>query len=222
VIALRDIDFAYGQGGFRLRVPVFDVADGERVAVIGPSGSGKTTLLNLVAGIALPRAGSVRVGETEVSALSDAARRAFRIRHIGFVFQDFGLIDYLSARDNILHPYRITDALTLDDEVRARAEALATATGIADRLRHKPRALSQGEKQRVAICRALLTQPALVLTDEATGNLDPETKEAILDLLLERAAADGATVLAVTHDHELLPRFDRVIDFRSFRELRHD
>lgn len=217
MIALRGIDFAYGREGFRLRVPALDVAAGERVAVIGPSGSGKTTLLNLIAGIALPATGSVRVGETEVSALPDATRRAFRIRRIGFVFQDFGLIDYLSARDNILHPYRITDALTLDAEVRARAEALAAATGITARLRSRPGALSQGEKQRVAICRALLTQPALVLADEATGNLDPETKGVILDLLLDRAAADGATVLAVTHDHELLPRFDRVIDFRDFR-----
>lgn len=217
MIELADIEFAYRRSGFALRVPSLQVAAGECVAVIGPSGSGKTTLLNLIAGIALPRRGRVRVGDTEVSALSDAARRAFRIRRIGFVFQDFGLIDYLTARDNILHPYRITDALTLDAEVRARAEALAAATGIAGRLGHRPGALSQGEKQRVAICRALLTRPALVLADEATGNLDPETKGAILDLLLERARGDGATVLAVTHDHDLLPRFDRVVDFRSFR-----
>ncbi|MCC6982362.1 MAG: ABC transporter ATP-binding protein [Bauldia sp.] len=218
MIALREVSFAYPGGAFRLSVPALDVAAGERVAVVGPSGSGKTTLLNLVAGILVPASGSVRVGEAEVSALGDAARRAFRIQKIGFVFQDFGLIDYLSARDNVLHPYRITDALTLDADTRARAEALAEKAGIADKLARRPKALSQGEKQRVAICRALLTRPSLVLADEATGNLDPDTKGAILDLLFERAAAEKATVLAVTHDHELLPRFDRVIDFRDFRQ----
>jgi putative ABC transport system ATP-binding protein len=218
VITLREVSFAYPGGAFRLSVPSLEVAAGERVAVVGPSGSGKTTLLNLVAGILVPSGGSVKVGEAEVSALGDSARRAFRIQKIGFVFQDFGLIDYLSARDNILHPYRITDALTLDADTRARAEDLAAKAGIADKLQRRPRALSQGEKQRVAICRALLTKPSLVLADEATGNLDPDTKGAILDLLFERAAAEKATVLAVTHDHELLPRFDRVIDFRDFRQ----
>ena len=218
MIALRGLRFAYPDGAFRLSVPALDVAAGERVAVVGPSGSGKTTLLNLVAGILVPASGSVRVGEAELSALGDAARRAFRIQKIGFVFQDFGLIDYLNARDNILHPYRITDALTLDAETRQRAEELAERAGIADKLGRRPRSLSQGEKQRVAICRALLIKPSLVLADEATGNLDPDTKGAILDLLFERAAAEKATVLAVTHDHDLLPRFDRVIDFRDFRQ----
>ncbi len=218
MIALRDVVFAYPGGSFRLAVPTLDVAAGERVAVVGPSGSGKTTLLNLVAGIFVPASGSVRVGEAEISALGDAERRAFRIRRIGFVFQDFGLIDYLDARDNILHPYRITDALTLDADTRARTEALSERAGIADKLRRRPGALSQGEKQRVAICRALLAKPALILADEATGNLDPDTKGAILDLLFEEAAAAAATILAVTHDHELLPRFDRVIDFRDFRQ----
>ena len=209
--------FAYPGAAFRLEVPHLGAEAGERVAVVGPSGSGKTTLLNLVAGILVPFAGSVRIGDTEVSALGDGARRAFRIRTIGFVFQDFGLVDYLSARDNILHPYRITDALSLDPETRERAERLAEQAGIADKLGRRPDALSHGEKQRVAICRALLPRPRLVLADEATGNLDPDTKGAILELLFERAAAEDATVLAVTHDHELLPRFDRVVDFRDFR-----
>ncbi|MEO0678138.1 MAG: ATP-binding cassette domain-containing protein, partial [Pseudomonadota bacterium] len=104
--------------------------------------------------------------------------------------------------------------------VRARAQALATACGIGDKLDRHPAALSQGEQQRVAICRALVTQPKLILSDEATGNLDPDSKARILDLLFEQAAEAGAAVLAVTHDHELLPRFERVIDFAQFREAR--
>ena len=191
MVRLQDLSFGFGAGGFRL---------------------------NLVAGILVPEAGRIEVAGTEVSALTDAARRRFRATRIGFVFQDFALLDYLSARQNILYPYRITPALVLDAAARDRAQALAEACGIADKLDRHPGALSQGEQQRVAICRALVTRPTLILSDEATGNLDPDSKARILDLLFEQAAAAGASVLAVTHDHELLPRFDRVLDFAQFRE----
>ena len=199
-------------------MPEFSLEDGECVAIVGPSGSGKTTLLNLIAGILTPETGKIDVSGTEVSALSDAARRRFRASQIGFVFQDFALLDYLPVRQNILYPYRITPALTLDTAARERAEALANACGIGDKLDRHPSALSQGEQQRVAICRALVTQPKLILSDEATGNLDPSSKARILDLLFEQASEAGASVLAVTHDHELLPRFERVLDFAQFRE----
>lgn len=218
MVEIENLTFGYGADGFRLRVPAFTLQNAERVAIVGPSGSGKTTLLNLIAGILRPETGRIDVAGTDVSQLSDAARRKFRASQIGFVFQDFALLDYLPARQNILYPYRITPALTLTAEVRARAEALATACGIGDKLDRHPNALSQGEQQRVAICRALITQPKLILSDEATGNLDPESKTRILDLLFEQASLAGAAVLAVTHDHELLPRFERVLDFAQFRE----
>lgn len=218
MVRIDGLTFSYGAGGFRLRVPEFVLGDQERLAIVGPSGSGKTTLLNLIAGILTPDQGKITVADTEVSGQSDAARRRFRATQIGFVFQDFALLDYLPARQNILYPYRITPALTLDTEARARAEALAEACGIADKLDRHPSALSQGEQQRVAICRALVTQPNLILSDEATGNLDPDSKARILDLLFEQASAAGTAVLAVTHDHELLPRFERVLDFAQFRE----
>jgi len=216
MIGIEQLKFAYPGGEFALSVPELRVDAGETVAIVGPSGSGKSTLLNLIAGVLRPEAGRIAVDKTEVSSLSDRNSRAFRARTIGFVFQDFGLLDYISARDNILHPYRICAPLRLTAEVRARVETLAARLGVSQYLHRLPEALSQGERQRVAICRALLPAPRVILADEATGNLDPDNKRAILDLLFEAVRTDGATLVAVTHDHELLPRFDRVINFRDF------
>jgi len=216
MIHLESLHFGYPASAFRLDIPSFSVDRLETVAVIGPSGVGKTTLLNLVSGILVADQGRVRVAGVEVSALSDAARRDFRIGHIGFIFQDFGLLDYLNVLDNILHPYRISRALKLDRQVRQRALDLAAQMAIDDKLRRHPGELSHGERQRVAICRALLPQPLLILADEATGNLDPTNKTRILDLLFESVADHNATLLGVTHDHELLSRFDRIVDFGAF------
>ncbi len=216
MIAIRNLEFEYRRGEFCLRIDELVIADGRKVALIGPSGSGKTTFLNLVSGIVLPRSGSVGVDGQKISALDDAARRAFRITNIGFVFQDFELFEYLSVLDNILHPYRINRALRLTPDIRARARSLAENTGLADLLGRKPDQLSHGEKQRVAICRALLARPRLILADEPTGNLDPANKDRILDLLVRHARQVQATLLIVTHDLSLLERFDEVIDFRQF------
>ncbi len=217
MITIRSLEFGYCTGEFRLTVPEFGVAKSEKVAVIGPSGSGKTTLLNLIAGILTPITGTVNVGDVPVNQLSDAERRDFRITNVGFVFQDFELLDYLNVLDNILHPYRITRALMLDKDVRARALMLAEAMGIGDKLKRFANDLSQGERQRAAICRALLPHPKVILADEATGNLDPSNKTRILDLLFRSVEEHDTTLLAVTHDHELLKRFDRVVDFQDFQ-----
>ena len=216
MISIESLEFSYPGSAFQLRIPDFSIADREKVAVIGPSGSGKTTLLNLVAGILLPQQGRVQCAGIEVSALADPARRDFRISSLGFVFQDFELLDYLNVLDNILYPYRITRALQLTAAVRERACELAGQLGIGDLLRRGTGQLSQGEKQRVAICRALLPGPRLLLADEATGNLDPRNKGTMMELLFETADAHDASLLAVTHDHELLPLFDRVVDFSDF------
>jgi putative ABC transport system ATP-binding protein len=218
MISIQSLRFRYPDSSFSLCMPKLSVAQGEKLAVIGPSGSGKTTLLNLIAGIIVPESGDVQAGEVAVSKLGDAARRDFRIANIGFVFQNFQLLDYLSVLDNILHPFRISRALELNRDVRNRALELASQMGIADKLTQHARQLSQGEQQRAAICRALLPQPRLILADEATGNLDPDNKQLILDMLFERVDEHGATLLAVTHDHELLSRFDRVVDFHDFHE----
>jgi ABC-type lipoprotein export system ATPase subunit len=209
VTALR---FSYPSAAFSLEIPRLEIAAGERVAVIGPSGCGKTTLLNLLSGVLVPTAGRVSVLGEDVSAHSAAERRRFRITRLGLVLQSLHLVEYLDVLDNILHCYRITPALRLDTAVRERAAELARGIGLGERL-HRPVAeLSQGERQRVAICRALLAGPEVLLADEATGNLDPANKGRILDLIFERLAAGGQTLLAVTHDHALLDRFDRVIE----------
>jgi len=196
MIEIEALEFAYPESDFRLCIPEFRIAEREKVAVIGPSGSGKTTLLNLVAGILQPQCGRVSCAGTEVSVLGDKARRDFRITSIGFVFQDFELLEYLSVLDNILHPYRITCALKLSQEVRVRARELAGQMDIEDKMNRAVDNLSQGEKQRVAICRALLSSPKLVLADEATGNLDPRNKKHTLDLLFRSVESHDASLLA--------------------------
>lgn len=216
MITIKGLEFQYPNGEFNLNIPDFSVTRGSKVAVIGPSGSGKTTLLNLISGILTPKKGSISVNEVQVSGLDDKGRRDFRITNIGFVFQDFDLLDYLNVMDNILHPYRITNALTLNKEVRSRAVLLAEQMGIGTMLKRHANDLSHGEKQRAAISRALLPYPKLILSDEATGNLDPDNKTRILDLLFKSVEEHEATLLAVTHDYELLKRFDRVVDFHDF------
>lgn len=218
MVDVRGLRFKYGDGGFQLAVSGLQVENGERVAFIGPSGSGKTTLLHLIAGITPPAAGRIVTNGVDVTALGESERRGFRVANVGLVFQEFELLEYLSVRDNILLPYRINVALRLDDEVRARVEDLADRVGIGDKLGRYPSQLSQGERQRVAVCRAVVPGPPLLMADEPTGNLDPANKVLVLDILLDVADATDATLVTVTHDHDLLDRFGRVIDFKSFSE----
>jgi len=216
LIRIEDLEFRYGEGEFRLRVPELQVEARTATACIGPSGSGKTTLLNLIAGITTPQKGRIVTHDTDVTSLSDERRRSFRIKTIGLVFQEFELLEYLTVLDNIMLPYRINPALRLDSRVRERAISLAEKMGIGDKLGRHPGKLSQGERQRVAVCRAVLPEPVLLLTDEPTGNLDPANKGLVLDIILDYARENDATLITVTHDHDLLARFDTVIDIKEF------
>lgn len=216
MIRLRRLQFRYPRSDFLLRIDQLDIERGAKVAIIGPSGCGKTTLLKLLAGIILSPEGELQVAGVAVNRLSERARRDFRATQLGFVFQDFELLDYLDVMDNIVHPYRINGRLCLTKQVRFDAIRLASEMGIADKLKRMADQLSQGEKQRAAICRALLPGPKLVLADEPTGNLDPNNKCRIMDLLFQTVTQHAATLVTATHDHELLPRFDRVIDFQEF------
>jgi putative ABC transport system ATP-binding protein len=216
VIEIEGLAFRYPEGEFSLRVDRLTVEPGESVAIIGPSGCGKTTLLHLMAGIRRPSRGSISIGEARLDRFDEGGRRDFRIRRIGLVFQEFELLEYLTVEGNILLPFRINGALELTSEIRERARRLAREMGIGEHLDRFVHRLSQGERQRVAVCRALLADPELILADEPTGNLDPGNKGRVLDLLLGYARRRGATLVTVTHDHDLLPRFERVIDFKEF------
>ena len=215
-LEIQSVEFAYGDESFHLSIPEMEIQPGERVAFVGPSGSGKTTLLRLLAGIVTPQSGDVTVGDFWINQIEDAERRAFRITQIGFVFQDFRLVDYLDVRGNILLPYRLNSALDLNENVENRLNKLSETLQLVDKLNSTVDKLSQGEKQRTAIARALLPKPRLILADEPTGNLDPSNKRRILDLLFEQSKENDSTLMMVTHDHALLERFDRVIDFAQF------
>jgi ABC-type lipoprotein export system ATPase subunit len=219
VISISGLSFQYAEGDFRLRIPELTVEKGITAAFIGPSGSGKTTLLNLIAGIAVPQSGTVTTHGVEVSALSDAERRDFRITTIGLAFQEFELLEYLSVLDNVLLPYRINHALELTAAVRDRARELAQRMAIEEHLSRHPSHLSQGERQRVAVCRSVLTDPPILLADEPTGNLDPVNKERVLGMLFDYVEESGTTLVTVTHDHDALARFQQVIDFKTFHDV---
>ena len=215
LLRLRHLSHSFPASGFRLSLERLEIAPAEKVALIGRSGCGKTTLLNLIAGIHRPEAGEVCWGEDRIDTLPDGRRRDLRLERLGFIFQDFCLIDYLDVADNILFPFRLSSQLRLTAAVRERAQALARRVGLADRLGASVRTLSQGEKQRVLICRALVTEPTLVLADEATSNLDPLTRERIQSTLGRYVEERQAGLLAVTHDRQTLSDYDRVIDLEE-------
>jgi putative ABC transport system ATP-binding protein len=199
MLQLDDVTRVYRRGAREVRAldgVTLAVNDGEFLAVKGPSGSGKSTLLLTVGGMIRPTAGIVRVAGQEVYTLSPAERAAFRARTIGFVFQTFHLVPYLSVLENILLP-TLTDVET--DDASTRAQDLLEHFGLTHRTDHRPSELSIGERQRVAMARALLNQPRLLLADEPTGNLDPANATQVMDHLAGFHRA-GGTVLVVTHE----------------------
>ena len=218
MIKIKNLDFSYPDSGFRIRIPTLEIGKGDRIALAGPSGSGKTTLLNLMAGIIVPQSGLVSLGEKLISSETDAARRRLRLGKIGFVFQDFGLIEYLPIHENIMLPALVNRTVPISSDLRKRAVQLCSDMGLPDDKRKRVEKLSQGEKQRVAICRAVLTSPEYIFADEPTGNLDSENGAMVMDLLYEQASANGSTLIVVTHDPLVLERFETVVKCEAFRE----
>ena len=191
------------------------VEAGEMVAVVGASGVGKSTLLHVLGGLDRADGGTVRVGETEVTGLSDADLVAFRGRHIGFVFQFHHLLPEFSAVENAEMPLRIARCPAA--ETRERAASLLSQVGLGDRLDHRPGMLSGGEQQRVAVARALVMRPGLLLADEPTGDLDETTGEALHDQLREMHARHGLTSVIATHNPRLAGACDRVLHLENGR-----
>ena len=186
-----------------------DVARGELVAILGESGSGKSTLLNVIAGLEAPDAGTVVVAGADLRALDDDALTAFRRTHVGFVFQAFHVLPYLTVAQNVALPLRLAG----QDEraAAARVAAMLAAVGLADRAASMPRELSGGELQRVAIARALVHRPQVVLADQPTGNLDPGSADGVIALLRATLQAEGATGVLVTHSRAAAASADRVL-----------
>jgi ABC-type lipoprotein export system ATPase subunit len=190
-----------------LDVPQLALAAGEQVALRGASGTGKTTLLHVIAGIVRPDAGSVRVAGEDVARLDEAARDAWRAQHVGYVFQTFNLLQGFSALENVALASMFAGPAKVE-----RARELLERVGLAGRLDYLPRKLSIGQQQRVAVARALVNSPQLVLADEPTGNLDRANAEAALALLRETCRESGAALLVVSHDERVVERFERVLD----------
>jgi putative ABC transport system ATP-binding protein len=216
VIDLKDIRFQYPAiGGFGMDIPRLSIPAGDCVALVGPSGSGKTTLLGLLAGILTPTRGALVINGMELSALNDSERRRFRIQHIGQVFQAFELLHYLTVVENVMLPHFIHASGANAKSVRRRALELLRDVGLDEKADSRPAELSQGEQQRAAVCRAMLNQPALLLADEPTGNLDRANKQNVVDLLLDQAHRNNSTLLMVTHDESLLDSFSTVLEIQS-------
>jgi putative ABC transport system ATP-binding protein len=189
------------------------VGPGEFVVLLGPSGSGKSTLLNLVSGIDRPSAGIIRVDGRDITGMTERERTLFRRDRIGFVFQFFNLIPTLTVEENLLLPLELSGRDGPDDHARARR--LLGRVGLGDRAATYPDRLSGGEQQRVAVARALAHEPAVVLADEPTGNLDRETGQEVLDLLGSMTRSAGRAVLLVTHSEQAVPLADRVLELRD-------
>jgi putative ABC transport system ATP-binding protein len=215
MIRVQDLVFGYPHDGFELRTHGLEVAPGESAALVGPSGCGKTTLLHLMAGILTPSSGSVLVDDVEVSKLGHEDRQDFRALRLGLVFQEFELLEYLDVLHNVLLPYRVSPALSLDDETQQRASQLIAQVGLADKMHSFPTQLSQGERQRVAVCRSLVTQPKVLFGDEPTANLDADNRDHVMHTLFRYAEEQQAPLVVVTHDQELRERFDTVLDIRE-------
>jgi putative ABC transport system ATP-binding protein len=215
IIQTRDLRKIYRVGQVdvaALRGVDLDVKTGEFLAIIGPSGSGKSTLFHIIGGLTPPTSGHVRVADRDLAGMTDAERTRMRRRTVGFVFQKFNLLPNLTARDNIAVARYLGGT---DSKPDGQFEEALNLLGIAQRLDHKPNALSGGEQQRIAIARAIVNRPAILLADEPTGNLDTENSRAVLEIMRDLNQRLGQTILMITHNPEAAAYGHRTVQMRD-------
>ncbi len=216
LIQIRNLNFRYPKSNFSLSVPELTIGKESKVALIGKSGCGKTTLAHLIAGILKPTEGTVLVFGKNLSLLNESKRREHRVANVGFIFQEFELLNYLRVKDNLLLPFMINREIEITNECEDRAHSLAKSIGISDKLNQYPEQLSGGERQRLAIARALVTNPSIVIADEPTGNLDNETALTVMQEIINQSTETGATLIMITHDESLLNLFETTINVGDF------
>lgn len=213
MIKIENVHYKYSQSEFELKVNNFSIEAGESIALTGASGSGKSTLLKIISGELKLASGKVEILGQNLTSMNERDLRTFRLNNIGLFSQDFSLLDYLNVEENILLLKTINPKINL----LANWKDLAKRCGIFAFLKKYPSQLSEGEKQRVALCRTLSTQAELVLADEPTSSLDHENSEKVTKLMIQNCKALRRTLVMVTHDRSLLDCFDRVIDIGSLR-----
>ena len=217
MIHIQDLEKTYTRGTesvLACDVARLDIEQGEHVALVGRSGCGKSTLLSMLAGMLLPDKGSIKILDAEIPFLGESARDRFRAEHIGMVFQTFNLLQPFTAIENVMLGAVFGKG---GGKLKARARGLLESVGLGERLHHRPNELSVGQAQRVAICRALINDPDLILADEPLGNQDKETGREVLGILLRLAKEAGRTVVMVTHDPTDAAQLDRTVDLASVR-----
>ena len=215
IIDVRELRKVYRVGDVEvpaLRGLDLEVQPGEFLSIVGPSGSGKSTLFHIIGGLTPPTSGRVRVAGQDLAAMTEAGRTRLRRRTVAFVFQKFNLLPNLTARDNIAVARHLAGA---DPKPDPQFEEVLTLLGIAQRLHHKPGALSGGEQQRVALARAIVNNPAILLADEPTGNLDTENSKAVLNIIRDLNERLGQTVLMITHNPEAAAYGHRTLHMRD-------
>lgn len=221
VIKIRDLRFAWPKGPVVLDLPEFRLEAGEKLFLKGPSGSGKSTLLGVICGVLEPQAGTVSVLGGDLTAMSGAKRDSFRAGHLGVIFQMFNLLPYLPVIENVTLPASFSKARAGRAAERSgsqgeEAQRLLTRLGVGEELHHRSASLlSVGQQQRVAVARALMGAPELIIADEPTSALDADTRDAFIDLLVEECGRRGASLLFVSHDSSLAGHFDRMADLRE-------
>jgi putative ABC transport system ATP-binding protein len=215
-VALSGVNLSLGQGAARVHILKdidLDIGKGEAIGLVGPSGSGKSTLLMVLAGLERVDAGSIKVAGEDLTKLSEDALARFRGRNVGIVFQSFHLIPTMTALENVAVPLELAGVV----DAHERAASELAGVGLAERLSHYPAQLSGGEQQRVALARALAPNPAILVADEPTGNLDDKTGQQVIELLFRGHVDRGMTLILVTHDSQLARRCGRVVRLRSGR-----